>query len=140
MKSFISITAVAAAIAFQASASDLQEFTPVSNGNMLECMACTAGVKKVSSFFEEVNVKDDIFTVAKLGCEFYAKFIGKEKIHCANFIDMMGPILWPIVFDELLGKERFCDETLKVCSKPGIQEIDLHKVVDDLLATKPDIT
>ena len=38
---------------------------------------------------------------------------------------------------DLVNKQRVCDEDLDLCSKPVIQEIDVKKVVDDILKNKP---
>ena len=93
----------------------------------------------MSKFFEGEKVKDDIIDLAKLACGYVEKHFFAESFHCANFIDMMGPnVLWPVVFDGILTKDRICDETLKLCNKPIITEIDLQNVVDDTLAEKPD--
>ena len=37
----------------------------------------------------------------------------------------------------LLSRDRMCDEMLGWCSKPVIQEIDLHQAVDKILSNKP---
>ena len=38
---------------------------------------------------------------------------------------------------DLVNKQRVCDEDLNLCSKPVITEIDVKKVVDDILKDKP---
>ena len=37
----------------------------------------------------------------------------------------------------VLGKERWCNEILQVCTHVTVEEQDLHDVVNRILATKP---
>ena len=61
----------------------------------------------------------------------------KDPEICPDAVAHYSPILFDAMSNYLLGKDRWCNEILKVCTHMQVEQEDLHAVVDNILATKP---
>lgn len=49
----------------------------------------------------------------------------------------MAPIMSNALRNAVFGKDKWCNEKLALCDHVHVKHIDLHDVVDNILATKP---
>ena len=56
---------------------------------------------------------------------------------CHDFVHTFEPVLGSCLKTSLFGKSTWCNKKLGLCDHVHITEIDVHDVVDNILATKP---
>ena len=61
----------------------------------------------------------------------------KDAEICPDAVMQYSPILFNAMSNYLMAKDRWCNEKLGVCTHMKVESEDLHKVVDNILATKP---
>ena len=56
---------------------------------------------------------------------------------CPDSVQQYSQPLFSSMSRYLLGKTRWCNEILGVCTHMKVEQEDIHQVVDNILATKP---
>ena len=83
--------------------------------------------EKVDSFIEST-----LSHVCSIG-----NIFSKDESICPDAIRQYGAKLFDSTAKYLLDKDRMCNEVMGLCKSPVIREIDIHDVVNKILATKP---
>ena len=98
-------------------------------------MGCTAAVDAAHSVLNSQKIKGTFEDMIKDIVKGYNKITG-HNIE----IDLFCKQLYELCYTNIIAamnKNRVCDESLGLCTKPAIEEIDVKKVVDDILKEKP---
>jgi hypothetical protein len=114
---------------------DLKNLTSFS---FLKCELCAAGMDAIDWVFEQSWFTAFIEGTGSILCEL-SGWTGQRFKVCPSFISLYYESMLPVITDYIVTRERVCVEALEVCSTPVVHQIDLEKVVDDILATKPEI-
>ena len=64
--------------------------------------------------------------------------IVKDPEVCPDAIAQYSPVFFDAISNYLMGKDRWCNEILGVCSNMKVDAEDLHDEVDKILSTKPE--
>ena len=149
---FKAFTASLAVVAAQAQLQDLPEFAMTladveklfsgSFEDVLEaiklkgCMGCTAGINLFDKVMKEEWVQNALLFVASEICTVFK--ITKPTSICPQIVNQYGQVLLDVVFNELITRDRICNESMGLCTHPRIEQIDVRDVVNNILATKPE--
>ena len=115
----------------------LPGFKSEPNGNILACMACSKAMDVADSWLLSKSVEQTLYKVLGDACMIIARFDLHQKLHCKGYLRQIGEFNYPVLVHSFIGKDRLCNEMLGLCSRPTIEELDLHQVVDDILKDKP---
>ena len=99
------------------------------------CLTCTAAFKGLDDFIDSDTFRTPFMNAATKLCLWTGKL--EDPTICGGAVHSYGPALFDATSNYLLGKDRWCNEILNVCTHLKVEEEDLHHVVDKILATKP---
>ena len=99
-------------------------------------MACSTVMDAVGGIFEWGVFEKTLLTIAEYVCIYFKLTDTPLKI-CPQIVPQMGNQLFPVVSGYLTTRDRICDEYLGWCSQPVYEQIDLNKLVTDMMKTKP---
>jgi len=100
------------------------------------CLGCTAAVNSVDSFAKTEWFTDTLLSIASKVCTTF--HIATPTTICPQIVHQYGSVLLDVVFNEIITRDRICNESMGVCTHPTIEQIDVRDVVNEILATKPD--
>merc|ERR1719382_1745461 len=95
-------------------------------------------MKGASKILGTEKVQEGIDYALEKVCDVGAKSLFKDvEEMCHSGVHQYAPDFFNVTTKHILNRERMCTEILELCSEPHVKQLDLHEVVDGILATKP---
>lgn len=94
-------------------------------------------MKAGQSFLDASYVRDALISASIEICK-AGSFIEKgDTSICDSMVNIMAPPVLDSISQNLITKNRICNEWLHRCNRPTITQVDLDQWVSNLLSTKP---
>ena len=100
------------------------------------CATCALAFKGVDKVINNETFQDGIVSAFTWGCKASGLVADKDTI-CPGIIKNNVDPLMESLSTHILAKDHMCNEVLKVCKHPDIEQVAIETVVNKILATKP---